>query len=104
MAKKIVGWQRLADRIHDRLSGAIDRRDIYDSVKIVTRELSQAMIADEQVRVKNLGTLVPHNLGSHTVRHVLSGQLVQAKETRTVRFYPHSALVRLLRERRGKFV
>ena len=103
MAAKIVGWQRLADRVHDRVSGIIDRKDIYDAVKVVTRELSQAMIADEQVRVKNFGTLVPHVLGSHTVRHVLTGQLVQARRSRTVRFYPHAALVRLLKERRGNF-
>ena len=103
MAAKIVGWQCLTDRIHERLGGTINRKDIYDSVKVVTRELSRAIVEDEQVRVKNFGTIVPHTLGSHTVRHVLTGQLVQAKETRTVRFYPHAALVRLLRERRGNF-
>lgn len=103
MGEKIVGWQRLADRICDKVGGTIDRKDIYDSIKIVTKELSRAMLEDEQVRVKNLGTLVSHQLGRHTVRHVVTGELVQARETRTVRFYPHATLKRLLRERRGKF-
>lgn len=100
---KIVGWQKLADRIYDKLGGILDRKDIYDSVKVVTKELSRAIVDDEQVRVKNFGTIVPHTLGAHTVRHVVTGKLVQAKATRTVRFFPHAALIRLLKERRGKF-
>ena len=100
---KIVGWKELSDRIYDKLNGTIDRKDIYDAVKVVTKELSRAMADDEQVRVKNFGTIVPQTLGSHTVRHVRTGQLIQAKGSRTVRFFPHATLVKLLRERRSRF-
>ncbi len=61
------------------------------------------MIGDEQVRVKNFGTVVPQTLGAHTVCHVRTGQLIQAKSSRTVRFFPHATLVRLLNERRERF-
>lgn len=100
---KIVGWKRLTDRIYDKLDGTIDRKDIYDAVKVVTKEFSRAMVDDEQVRARNFGTIVPQTLGSHTIRHVRTGQLIQAKSSRTVRFFPHATLLKLLRERRARF-
>ena len=100
---KQVGWAELTDRIHSRLGRAVPRQEIYDAVKVLNSEIIQLLLGDEQLSVKNFGTLAVRVHPGHRACDVNTGEQFHADDSKTVRFYPHDQLIKLLEERKDRF-
>jgi nucleoid DNA-binding protein len=100
---KKVGWAELTDRIYARLGKAVSRQEIYDAVKVLNSEIIQLLLRDEQLSVKNLGTLAVRVHPGHRACDVNTGEQFHVDDTKTVRFYPHQQLLQLLEERKDRF-
>jgi nucleoid DNA-binding protein len=103
MPKKTINRTDLSKIIYARIGGSIPFNKIYQSVGLITEQISSDLISDQMVSVRNFGTLSPYVRVPHIAHNVNEGRLWCVKANRSVTFHPHEAFQSLIQDRREKF-
>lgn len=71
---------------------------------LVCEEIKSAIIKDEMISVKNFGTISTYLYHGHQGYNVHTKKVEYVKPIRVVKFHPHAAFSKLIKERRKRFL
>jgi nucleoid DNA-binding protein len=98
-----VTKKQLTNLLYQRLSGTIAKKHLNSAITVICEFLLEKLIANQAVSVENFGTFSPYTQPSHMGFNVAKGRLQQVKAFLTVRFRPHVAFVKMVRQWRDKY-
>lgn len=102
--KKAVTKKVIANKIHQTLGMALNKRIIQDAINAICTTLQDNIERDQAVSVENFGTMSPYVFHSHAGMNIATGELRQVPAFHTVRFHPHFIFLELLSRRRESFL
>jgi len=99
-----IDKKTIVDNIYKHLGKTLSKNQIYDVVTVICDYLSEELIENRSVSIKNFGTLSPYMFHGHEGIDVSSGNMRYVEEFRSVKFRPHHVLWRLVKRKRKKIL
>ncbi len=103
-SRKAVTKKNIADKIHQKLGMALNKRVIQDAINAICMNLQDKIVRDQTISVENFGTISPYTFHNHYGMNVATGELQEFPAFRTVKFHPHFIFLELLARRRESFL
>lgn len=100
----LINKKDISSLIYHRLGKTIKQDDIERVVDVLIKELGSAMVRNEAVVVSNLGTLAPFFIPGQEAVNIQTGQMEPRPPSWSVAFRAHAMFLRLLQERRQRFL
>lgn len=102
MIKK-VGKKQITEEIYNRLDGAISTKELYYVVSLITKEITDIILRQESISIKNFGTLSSYLFHGHKGFNVATRTVEYVEPFKTVKLYVHVGFKSLLQKNREKF-
>jgi nucleoid DNA-binding protein len=99
----IVNRVSLSRAIYDRLGGSIPHIKISRAIGIIIEQLSNDLVNDQVVTVRNFGTLSPHLRIAHLAYNVSKGTSMEISAVRSVKFHAHESFKNLILDSQERF-
>lgn len=99
-----IGRKELRDVIYERLGGSVPKPVIYNAINVICEELVKMILAHEPISVANFGTLSVFSVALHRGWNVHKKCVTEVGPVFSAKLHAAKSFLRLLRERRERFL